>query len=210
MPASQTSHTRQSRPQIFNVIVWVATGSVGLLVLGFLAAHVHSRVKLLGVFALAFGFLGGWLLGELGRRLAIPKRWWVLVLATLPLALGYGSLLWESHRHYGIQLRKAYAVNPAALLMKSPTLTGNPADSAALLDPIREERELALRRETGYPRYLQQRISMLGTWKTPWPAVFWAVESLLGTLAGVWLFGRHLVAGDGVSDSVSDSSQSNS
>ena len=64
--------------------------------------------------------------------------------------------------------------------------------AGTLGESIQEARQKELAKRIGFPVYLQQRLTPLVQWTTPFPELFWSCEILLGSLAGAWIT-RHVI-----------------
>lgn len=178
---------------------WLALGAVGLALLSFLAAHAPPRVKLLGLFAVGYGFLAGWGLSRLADLVDLSNRR-VLISASLALILaGQLGLVWESHRLYEVRERKrlettAQPLFPQLLQQTAKLESGEDLDNLrtaeALASSLQQERQRVLAERTRFQNYLKHRVSALGDWPPPWPLVFWCVETFLGTFVGVGVIHR--------------------
>jgi hypothetical protein len=181
---------------------------VGLTALTLAAAHAPGRIRLLGLFAVAFGAVCGWGLARgaayfavtvmpvdssLKRKqrndnsrpsLALQASIMRLVIVGVLIAAAETGLTLESWRLYVVELRKLYDPEASTEAVGG----GQPFVPDSLLKQAREERQQVLVEKSRFAAYLQHRVKELGDWSAPWPAVFWLGELLLGTAAGVVVF----------------------
>jgi hypothetical protein len=167
-------------------------------------AHSPARIRLIGLFSLAFGVAAGWILGVTARFLTRPATQNVVLLSFVLIALGEVGWTLESYRIYVGQLRQAYEQDVPRLitpeLFKQQDVEGiegvnvpQRLQAAGKLGrSIQEARHEELNKQIGFPEYLQQRITPLVQWPTPFPELFWSCEILLGSLAGAWIT-RHAI-----------------
>jgi hypothetical protein len=155
---------------------------VGLTALTLAAAHAPGRIRLLGLFAVAFGAVCGWGLARGAAYFGVSDRSIVrLVTAMILIGAAETGLTLESWRLYVVDLRKTYDPEASAEVVGG----GQPFVPDSLLKKAREERQRALEAKSRLPAYLRHRVKNLGDWPAPWPVVFWVGEVILGTAAGV-------------------------
>lgn len=173
---------------MFLFILGAAVVAAGL---GLLAAHAPARVRLLGLFSLAFGLLTGWLLAGLGARLHLRiGRAQFVIIALVTLA----GLITSVCRTVMLQpVNPKAEAHPVAEIveaqLRKPAQSDVPAPQGPLLAaPALQTtpRPFVDRLQT----YLGRRVEMLGTWTTPWPEFFWAFELVLGAAGAVWIASR--------------------
>lgn len=177
--SSPTTSTQESPRSIVGYLQWVGLCVVGLTALTLLAAHAPGRIRLLVLFAIVLGALCGWGMSRAAEWLGIaPKSIVATGLAGVLLAAAQVGLTLESWRLYVEDRRKEYFEDTKKGLLKP------------LHEQVVEKLRPIFERETTFAAYLEHRVKNLGEWESPWPAVFWAVEILLGTAAGIVVFRR--------------------
>ena len=105
-----------------------------------------------------------------------------LIAGVLLAALQIGMTI-ESWRLYVEDRRKEYFEDTKRGLRKP------------LYEKAIEDLRPIFERETTFTAYLAHRVKNLGDWETPWPAVFWAFEIVVGSGAGLIVF-RRVSTGD--------------
>ena len=164
---------------------WLLAASVGMCLLALGAARAPERIRLLILFAVAFGALSGWALGQLARALdmnsprLIAGISWVLIFAGL-----LGSM-WLMHRAVVAKWKDHFRKDPMAQAMKNLPAAGedeSPESRAAREDMERSQQELV-----EFSTHLKHRVKQLGNWNSPFPAIFWGFEVFLGSAVGAWL-----------------------
>ena len=176
---------------------WLLLSSVAVFVLTLCAVHAPSRIKLLGLFAVAYGLLAGWGTGQLARISGIHSRRIVAIVSFGVIIAGQVGMALESHRLFAAELRRQYQADPIAALLKQLPFPQQPKDQAKLKETIeqnRRERARRLAELTSFSAYLQHRVKSL-SWSQPWAVLLWAVEVLLASAAGAFLAGR-VASGD--------------
>ncbi len=153
---------------------WLLLSVVAVSVLTIAAVHAPARVKLIGLFAVVYGLFAGWLLSKAVRVTTGHLSKLQLVLSFLLIAAGQCTVTVESYR-----------LHKAAVMQRFEW-------SSEAKSPRADEMRQLLRQTTSFSAYLQRRVSPLGVWPAPWPAVFWGVEVLLCGAAGAWLTARLL------------------
>ena len=159
---------------------WLARAALVVLALSIAAAQAPTRVKLLGLFAVAVG-------GAMGAASAFftkphPNRVslrWLLAMALMALC-GLAGSTWLAFRSDAALLAKTPQQQMAATMMKQMERdSGGEIDSAPTTSVVNEFRW-----------YLARRARQLGTWPSPFPELFWCAELLAGgaaAAAGWWL-----------------------
>jgi|GEM_PF-1827325 len=155
--------------------VWVAGCLLSAAVLSVTAAYAPTVMKRLILFPLVYGvacgFVFHWLLHEL------ELRWSRLVLA---LALVIGCLgtvnvgILSFHQFQRARHEQARQ-NPKDLEMLETIRQASQNDSELQAEYAKELQYYT----PGFREYLQHRVSILGNWPEPWPALFWGLEVVL-------------------------------
>lgn len=158
--------------------------TVALTALALAGAHAPAPVRLIGLFCMGFGLLAGWILAWLsGQILETPHRWVVWPALVLIVVAEVGLTL-ESHRLWVAAFERRQQDANASVMLRQ--LESQPDVPAGFKDEFAQARA----ERTGFTSYLKARASALGEWDSPWPAVLWLGEMLVGSLAGAWLFRR--------------------
>ena len=173
---------------------WCLASAMCLLLLSIVSVHAPERIKLLGLFPLATGALAGCLLALLADRLEVRGPWRIAVVAAVLIAGSQVGTLWLSYQRYQerlpVSLQQSPLLQPDQLV---PDETAELSDeSRAALEQMRQDaiaRKEQQQWRKSLPGYWQQRLSAIGIWSEPWPAVFWGLEVLGASLLGGWLAG---------------------
>ena len=160
-----------------SLLQWLWVAVFVMTVLALIWAHSPARIRLIGLFSLAFGLAGGCILGATTRFLEKPVSRNVVLLSFVLIALGEVGWTLESYRIRVGQLRQDYE-----------------QDVPQLITPefFKQARHEELAKRARFPVYLQQRVAPLVQGATPIPELFWGCEILLGSLAGAWIT-RHVI-----------------
>ncbi len=182
---------------------WWGSSTILLAILGMLGVHAPARIKLIGLFAVAIGLLGGFILRYLAVLWGLRStKSLIMTVAVMLLALQIGIVVGAWQRQVRL-LDAGTQANPILAqlaLQREQVLAGRTEvgseerklqdemlqsidnNERMFLDDIEQERRFAW--------YLQQRLSGFGALTPPWPTLVWSLEVLIGTVAGVWLFRR--------------------
>ena len=162
-------------------IIWVTACCLSSGVLAMLAAHAPARVRLIGLFAVGFGLIVGWMAVRLAQVFeARPTRPTMFSLAASFALVGFVAMTWQTFRLDELTQIKTKEEELAARLMRefdrqqgivTPDLT----------------RSSSLQRFRGY---LTRRVSQLGRWPSPWPELFWWGECVSASVAAGWFAQR--------------------
>ena len=173
------------------MIRWLAAGTLLAVAAGAVAAHLPGRLKLLGLFAVGFGLLCGWGLGELAPRVLAERRRAVIAVGSLLILLGLLVLTGESYRLYRLEKEREYAGNPVGVAAAQMQARGGvPAEVAEEFARAARERRDKLDGELRLPAFFAHRLRQFASWPAPWPMLFWGGEVLLGMAAGTWMLAR--------------------
>ena len=205
---SQESHDGSSKSTMQNnrlsLLQWFWVAVFVITVMALIWAHSPARVRLIGLFSLAFGLGAGWILGVTTRFLERPVPRKVVLLSFVLIALGEVGWTLESYRIYVGQLKLTYEQDVPRLITpelfkqqdsqdkKGVNVPQRMKAAGTLGESIQEARQKELAKRIGFPVYLQQRLTPLVQWTTPFPELFWSCEILLGSLAGAWIT-RHVI-----------------
>ena len=175
---STTPLNDPSRAGNSSLSVWLVTSVAAIAALALAAAHAPPRIRLIGLFSIAFALLVGWLLGRLAERLdAHPSRGLIGTIAVFLSIAGLIGATWEAFR---LELsRRPKSPNDAIaerLIEQMKTQTKLP--------PFENREQSAL---LAFRRYLSGRIRQLGEWSSPWPEVFWISELVTAAAASYWM-----------------------
>ena len=168
------------------LIVWFLAGAVVAGAVASMLGTGPERIRALLLFPVGFGLLVGSGLAVSAREFGVGPRWVVTMLSCVVVASGlvivaraaYGELVdlarsrvnEDSRQLFGLQVLEQQAA-------ADPTQLKSYLQQRMALDPRFED-------------YLMGRVSALGIWRSPWPAVIWIVEVLLATGAAGWLVWR--------------------
>ena len=170
---------------------WLAAGAVFLTAWTLVCAHAPSRIKLIGLFALAYGLLAGLVLKHLARLAGLRPSWQLPALTFVLVAAGQVGLALESHRLYAAEVQRNIESDKSraalALMLQTSEPPADP-ESRALFDDMRQT--LGAPSQTRFADYLQHRLSSLGNWPAPWPEVIWCLEIAASAAAAAWLASR--------------------
>lgn len=168
--------TPVAHPPASSLLSWLAVCFIATTAMSLASAHAPPRVRLIGMFSVAFGLLAGWLIVRLALLIEFkPSPRLASVVAGLMSCLGLIGGAWETWRlevaRQGDLAKERVAERLIEQSKTSPGASGTiPIDSSPL---------------AGFRWYISRRTRQLGRWPSPWPELFWLVELLLGTAASV-------------------------
>jgi hypothetical protein len=170
---------------------WLPIAVILTTAMSVAAAHVPSRVRLIGLFSVAFGLMLGWLLVQLNGKLNanLPVKFIAGIAAVLTL-LGLVGSTWQLCR-LDAQNRAPSANESLALKMMEQMKSQMPIDGQQKDSP---SNSLSEELDTSFRGYLSRRIRKLGHWSSPWPEVIWGTELLAGAAASFWIASRKPIA----------------
>lgn len=184
-------------------VEWTVSAAIAVTVIGIVGIQLPPRVKLLGLFAIVVGLFAGVMLRFLMQIWNLPPhrlRTAVATVLILTVQVGMGVGAWYRQAAILDEQNESHPIlqqlEAEKLKLVQHDAEGEPDESEErqkTLQSIDEfERSLRedLERERSFGRYLQKRLSAVGVFDPPWPAVFWIAEVLAGTCAGVWTFRR--------------------
>ncbi|MDA0833528.1 MAG: hypothetical protein O3A29_09610 [Planctomycetota bacterium] len=177
-----------------SIVEWLISSVLALTVIGIVAVNLPARVKLLGWFAIAVGLLAGGVLRYLQKTWGLsPGRRWTILAAVLIVTLQSGIGVGTWWRQAAI-LDKQNESHPILQQLQSSRIDAEAGgeESHDQQEMLQYERLLRedLARERSFERYLQKRLTAVGSFDRPWPALVWCLEVLAGTFAGTYIFCR--------------------
>lgn len=175
---------------MLRLIVWFLLGAVVVGAVSGMLGAGPERIRALLLFPVAFGLLTGAALAFAAWESGIRSRFQVTLLSCLLVS---GGLLLVARQAYA----ELASLARARVREDSQRLVGlRLMKDDAERDPKYLKRYLEQRMATKpqFEDYLMGRVSALGIWRSPWPAVCWIVEVLLGTAAAGWLVWRMMTA----------------
>jgi hypothetical protein len=183
MDATPNSSFAPRRSADSPMLAWLLACVVLVTGLSLAAAHAPPRIRLIGLFAVAFGLLTGWGVVLLAGRLQChPAHPVAVMVAALLSIVGLIGATWETARVEEARRSKSGQDVLAARLMEevaartsggATEVSGGPAWIA-------------------FRRHLSRRVRQLGLWPSPWPEVLWVAELLAAAAASVWMSNRCL------------------
>jgi hypothetical protein len=186
-PATSSDAVKSSRRSAW--IQWFFLAFLGTAILTVVAVHAPARIKLIGLFSIAFGMVVGFGLGILARSLGLTRNTASVMTIVGVIAAGLVGMTVESHRLWSAKEWDAFQKSPAGqMAMRTARSEQAPDDlKASVQESIDRQRE-----SLQFRSYLTRRISTTGNWKEPWPLIFWLAEIALASTAGSWAFCRIL------------------
>ena len=186
-PSTGGSSPPTGSPPIGPFLSWLVAVVLVLSAIGIVAAHVPTRVKLLGLFPVAVGWVMGAASGVFAKtmRLSVTQQIvqavGVLTLVALAASAQQAFLLDAASRAVSPR-EQQMALNFMQQMERDSggEFTATPVASAA--DQFRQ--------------YLARRVRQLGAWSSPWPELFWAIELLAGGAAAMWGLRRSVRSGE--------------
>lgn len=176
-PSAGGSSEPTGSPPIGPFLSWLVAVVLVLSAIGIVAAHVPTRVKLLGLFSVAVG----WVMGAASGAFANAMR--LSVTPQIVLAIGVLTLVaLAASAQQAFRLDAASrSVSPreqqmALNLMQQMERDSGGEFTAAPVASATDE----------FRQYLARRVRQLGAWSSPWPELFWAIELLAGGAAAMW------------------------
>jgi hypothetical protein len=178
MDESPHSTSPSMHSRLYACCGWIVCSLIFTLAISLAAAHAPPRIRLVGLFSLAFGVLIGWVLRRLARALDadVPRT----VVGVVAMIMTIAGLVGSTCEIFRLEMaRRGQSTNDAIALrmieeMENKTTPPNNEQSAPT--QLQEFR-----------RYLADRIRQLGDWPRPWPELFWLGEILAGGVASYWM-----------------------
>jgi hypothetical protein len=151
------------------------------------ATHSPPRIRLIGLFSVAFGLAVGWLLARLVDQLESPASRRAIGVASAVFTLcGLIGSTWETSRLNEIQeTKRVNEVLEARLLEQTLKMAGDREGNISL--PSLPKASMSL---TVFRGHLARRIRPLGEWSSPWPEAFWCLELIVAAAASAWISTR--------------------
>ena len=177
MPSSGGSLPLTGSPPFGPLLSWLVAVVLVLSAIGIVAAHVPTRVKLLGLFSVAVG----WVMGAASSAFAKAMR--LSVTPQIVLAVGVLTLV------------ALAASAQQAFLLDAASRAVSPREQQMALNLMRQMEQDSGGEITAAPvgsatdqfrQYLARRVRQLGAWPSPWPELFWVIELLAGGVAAMW------------------------
>ncbi len=144
-------------------------------------AHAPIPFRRLGIFYAAFGFACGVGLKWLMRELSLKRTPILTVLVVLIVFTGGGHLGWVSYQNLKTvrtEMRQQYSEQLAML---------NFVEGAADEETKKEFDKLRREFNPAFGDYLAFRVSLLGSWKAPWPLLLWLGELTIASAIAAWI-----------------------
>ena len=169
-----------------SVLIWLSACLIAVTALSIAAANAPARIRLIGLFSVAFGLIVGWGVVRVASQLqAEPRRRVSVITAMLLTLCGLIGSTWQSSR-----LDEARS-----------TQSGNDALAARLIKEFDQQEKVpgngvqSRSEVTAFQKYLSRRLKNLGNLTTPWPECFWAFELIAAAIAAGWMSYQSLSAG---------------
>jgi hypothetical protein len=156
--------------------MFVIAASIATVALALVAAHAPGRIRLLGLYSIAFGLLLAWIQIRLAAFLQIKVTSSVIAIIGL---LTLAGLVTSACQTVALQPQPKVDDNfhPVAALVAAQLEKESPGT----------EKEVAPSFPERFQSYLVRRVDQFGNWSSPWPEVMWACEVFLGTGAAIFL-----------------------
>jgi MFS family permease len=149
------------------------------------AAHAPARIRLIGLFSLAFGVVIGWLVPKLSGWLNCqPSRLQVGFVATALTLIGLVGSMLETSRLETARKPKSDKDALAERLIEHLRNESNANNPGLAPESTSSSSPTSI---TVFRKYLAHRLKQLGDWSSPWPELFWGFELLAATVASVWV-----------------------
>ena len=169
-----------------SILIWLIACIISVSALSIAASNAPSRIRLIGLFSIAFGLVVGWVVVWLASQLqAEPGRRFTVVTAVLLSLCGLIGSTWQTSR-----LDEALSIQSgkdalAARLIKEFERQDKQSDSD----------NQSLSEVTDFQKYLSRRLQKLGNWTSPWPECFWVTELVAAAIAAGWMSYQSLSVG---------------
>ena len=159
-----------------SVAVWLMVCVIATVGMSLTAAHAPARIRLIGLFSIAFGAMIGWLMVLLANKLeSNPPRPLIGLFAAILTLGGLIGYTLEAIRIEDSVQTKSANDEMALRLLNQMKASGGKVETPDMSAMAR------------YRGYLARRIKQLGDLQSPWPEVVWLVELFAGTAAGIWM-----------------------
>lgn len=175
MPTSRGAGTHSASWSGFVILLALSVVAATILF-----AHAPARIRLIGLFAVAYGAVVGYLAAQFAKRTGLPCSSMAVALTFLAILVGQIGVAVESYRlaHRETLFTPEHAAANAMLSAAEPP--ENPRSRKLL-----EDMQATLGRGQNFSNYLGHRVAALGAWTRPWPEIFWVLEMLLASASGV-------------------------
>lgn len=166
-------------------LTWLLMSVVATAALALIAAHAPARIRLLGLFYVAFGVLIGFGMTRLAHVLDAPvSKWGLALTAAVLTVLGLvGSTLETIRLERAVQSEMTTKEKLQAELQTSGLPIGQDQAGAKLSQGAIQ---WSVPAKTTLASYLTRRTRPLGSWKTPFPELFWSCEMVVAAIASAW------------------------
>jgi hypothetical protein len=171
-------------------LAWIGLCLVATATISLVAVHLPGRVKMVGLFAIGYGLLTGWIAFRLTSTFdlsRIPRRLCIAMVCALILVgqVGLGLESWRVQRTAERRKIAADTKRTTALAMIEMASASGDEKSRAAADEARQTIGGTVRT---FPGYLRYRVSELGTGAECAAWAIWIGEIALSSAAGTWLF----------------------
>ncbi|WP_010588160.1 hypothetical protein [Schlesneria paludicola] len=185
-----TVRSTMTYPLSSSQFIWLMVSSLATTALTLVSAHAPPRIRLIGLFSIAFGALVGWAIVQLAIRFdaMLPRRIVGLTAVVLTIAGLIGCMI-ETYR----QTRwpdspkgqmSAQLHDLGLKMVEEMNRQIKPSDTASQVD---------LYATMSFRRFLARRLAQLGEWSSPWPELFWAAEIGLAAVTSFWVATRSML-----------------
>ena len=175
-----------SRYATSSISAWILAGLILTTAISLAAAHAPARIRLIGLFSIAFGLLIGWVIKRLSN--ALETHLSQSVVAATAAILTLGGLIGSTCEIVRLEIQKQKSSPKDSLAMRliedmeqQTKTTGDTIPTRATLP-------------NNFRNHLSYRIHQLGHWPSPWPELFWSGEILVSVLASVWISTKKLIS----------------
>lgn len=187
MDEAPSAATEEPTPMSSGTLPWFVACLVSTTALSLIAAHVPGRVRLIGLFSIAFGLLVGLIVAQLAEMLK-PRhtRRYVAAFAAILTLVGLIGSTYEVNRLDALKRtpssNELLALQMAKQMKEqtAPSSEGQPNSFNSLSEEL----------DTSFRRHLARRVRQLGDWKSPWPELFWTAELITSAAASFWIVSR--------------------
>jgi hypothetical protein len=157
---------------------WLFASLIFTLAISLAAAHAPPRIRLIGLFSVAFGLIVGWSMNRLVEMLNVDssRRFVEMIVAIFTVGGLVGSTC-EVVRMEIMNRGKSPRDGLAARMIEEMETQSKPS----------ERQDSQPTKVMEFRRHLSYRIRQLGDWSSPWPEFFWMAELIAGATASVWI-----------------------
>jgi MFS family permease len=165
-----------SQPSAASTIFWLAACVVTTIAISLAAAHAPPRIRLIGLYSIAFGLLIGWLSIWLAAMFDVRPS--ISLCAAVAGGLSLCGLVGSTVETWRLDESQNRGTAKNLLAERMIEQMKSEPNSAATV-PVDTSPT------SGFRWYLSRRIRQLGHWPSPWPELIWSLELVLGTIASV-------------------------